>query len=423
MRLVAFRKRLKNEKHRKEISKMNKFHIYCHIPYCKRRCNYCYFTAKFKEGEMTDVSAMDRYVDAMVKDITQTDIPKEGVNTVVFGGGTPSLLNYDQLHKIIAAIKEKVSENAFKSVTHVAYEVSPDTGTYETLKNFREVGFNRVSIGAQSFNDNELKILGRPYTAEKIEEVMKNIRALNYELVNLDLLIATPGQTVDSIIHSVAEAVRLRPEHLSVSLFYKSYPGGRDFVEKCAKAGLIILDLEDRIYVYDKICNMIIDAGYIRVDNTVFSLPGHIYDYEKDSISGTQPVLAFGPGSSGYWNGVIRYTTPEIEKYIENPVATTKELTIDTNAFATIWGHFNAYGNVDENKIMTEFNKTIDSIRLENSDVGRLMTQLEKYDLVIYENNKYVIKQSGLNKAIVIMHSVKDDWGYQLITAPKDGQK
>ena len=400
---------------------MNKFHIYCHIPYCKRRCNYCYFTAKFKEGEMTDVDAIDRYVDAIVQDIIQTDIPQEGLNTVVFGGGTPSLLNYDQLHKIIMAIKEKVSEKAFKSVTHMAYEVSPDTGNYETLRNFRELGFNRISIGAQSFCDEELRILGRPYTADKIKEVMNNIRQLNYDLVNLDLLIATPGQTVNSIIHSVMEAIKLRPEHISVSLFYKSYPGGREFVEKCAKAGYEILDLEDKIYVYDKICEMIADAGYIRVDNTVFSLPGYIYDYEKDSISGTQAVLAFGPGSSGYWNGEIRYTPPEIENYILKPTATTKKLTVDTNSFATIWGHFNAYGYVDENIIKNEFNKTIDVIRAENYDVANLMSQLEKYDLITYENDKYIIKKGEFNKAIVIMHSVKDDWGYQLITAPKEG--
>lgn len=398
---------------------MKGYHIYCHIPYCKRKCNYCYFTAKFKEDEMTNISAMDRYVDSLVKDILQTDMPKSGLNTIVFGGGTPSLLNYEQLHKIIDAIRGKVSESSFDSIMHMAYEVSPDTGSFEILQNFREVGFNRVSVGVQSFDNKELKILGRPYTAEKIKEVMRDIRTLNYDLVNLDLLIATPGQTIDTIIHSVAEAIQLRPEHLSVSLFYKSYPGGKDFVEKCDKAGLKILDVEDKIYVYDKICNMITEAGYVRVDNTVFSLPGYIYDYEKDSISGTQPVLAFGPGSSGYWNGVIRYTSPDIEKYIENPIATFKELTVDTNAFATIWGHFNAYGYVDENKIKDKFNVSIDRIRLDNADVDRLMTQLEKYELITYKNNIYTIKLTELNKAIVIMHGVKDDWGYQLITAPK----
>lgn len=402
----------------KEGEFMTNFHIYCHIPYCKKRCKYCYFTAKFKEEEMTSLKKMDVYVNSLVKDILQTDIPEGRLQSIVFGGGTPSLLNKEQLNQIIDAIHSKLTEDTLKSLNYMAYEVSPDTASYQVLQNFREAGFNRISIGVQSFDNQELRILGRPYTGEKIKAAMANIRALDYDLVNIDLLIATPGQTKESIINSVKEAIELRPEHLSISLFYKSYPGGRDFVENCIKEGYKILDFEEKIEVYEEVCNMIREGGYTRVDNTVFSLPGYIYGYEQDSICGTQSVLAFGPGSSGYWNGAIRYTPPEISKYIEVPESTYKPLSVETNAFATIWGHLNAYGHIREEEIQENFNLSVQQIIEQDKTINTLITNLKKYDLIESPDKMYKIKEAGIDKAIVIMHNIKDDWGYQLITAP-----
>lgn len=399
---------------------MLNFHIYCHIPYCKKRCKYCYFTAKYREEEMICIKNMDAYVNSLVKDITQTYIPEGRLQSIVFGGGTPSLLNKEQLNRIIEAIYRKLTEDTLKALKYMAYEVSPDTASYKVLQNFREAGFNRISIGVQSFDDNELRIMGRPYNRIKIKEVMSNIRTLNYDLVNIDLLIAIPGQTKESIISSVKEAIKLRPEHLSISLFYKSYPGGMEFVESCSEKGYKILGFEEKVEAYEEICNMIREAGYIRVDNTVFSLPGYVFEYEKDSISGTQSVLAFGPGSSGYWNGVIRYTPPEINKYIEIPRSICKEISVQTNAFATIWGQFNAYGYIDEKEIKKNFNFSTQQIIEQDEDVNRLITSLRQYDLIENSEKMYKIKETRIDKAIVIMHSIKDDWGYQLITAHAD---
>lgn len=397
---------------------MIKTHIYCHIPYCKRRCRYCYFTAKFKQQEMTNLSNIDKYVDAIVQDINETDIPDIELQSIVFGGGTPSLLNKDQLKKILDAIHNKLTQRAMKTLKYMAYEVSPDTASYSVLKNFRDAGFNRISIGVQSFDNNELKILGRPYTGQKVQAVMDDIRSLNYNLINVDLLLAIPGQTKKTIINSVRKAIAMKPEHLSVSLFYKSYPGGKEFVEDCKKQGYKIIDLDKKIEVYKEICDMIRNAGYIRVDNTVFSLPGYIYEYEKDSICGTESVLAFGPGSSGYWNGSIRYTPPNIDKYIVKPSSTYKDISVKTNAFATIWGHLNAFGYIKEDEIIKNFNLTIKQIVEQDDSVKRLISSLEKYDLFEEHNNSYNIKENLIDKAIVVMHSIKDDWGYKLITAP-----
>jgi Coproporphyrinogen III oxidase and related Fe-S oxidoreductases len=399
--------------------KLLKYHIYCHIPFCKKRCRYCYFTAKYDEGEVTNLKKLDNYVLSFVQDILNTDIPKGEVQTIVFGGGTPSLLSKEQLDMIMGALHSKLSEESLKKTKYMAYEVSPDTASYETLSNFRNHGFNRISIGIQSFDDKELRIIGRPYNKDIIIEAFQNIRKLKYNLINIDLLVGTPGQTRESVINSVRETIKLRPEHISISLFYKSYPGGSEFVNDCLERGYSIFSLDEKMEVYEQICREINESGYQRVDNTVFSLPGYNFDYEKDSISGTESVLAFGPGSSGYWQSSIRYTPPEIQKYIDKPESVCKEFSIETNAYATIWGHLNAYGYIKEEEIRKNFNYSIEHIIESDESVNKLITDLKDYGFLNYSESIYSLKKETLNSAIVLMQHNKDEWGYRLITAPK----
>lgn len=402
---------------------MNTYHIYCHIPFCKKRCKYCYFTAKYDEKEITSLNRLNEYVEALVNDIDKTDIPDWQLQSIVFGGGTPSLLNKEQLDKIMEKIKSKVGKNKVEQLDYIAYEVSPDTATFQTLKNFRDNGFNRISIGVQSFDDEVLRILGRPYGKKHIVDAMKNIRELKYDLVNIDLLIGTPRQTAESILNSVEETINLKPEHISVSLFYKSYPGGYLFVEEQQKRGNYIIGLEERMDVYEKVCNMLKDNGYVRVDNTVFSLPGFEYSYEQDSISGTKSVLAFGPGSSGYWNNKIRYTPPYIDKYIKNQESVNEEISIKTNAYATVWGHLNAYASINNDEIEKNFNMSIFELIESDNSISKMIDLLRKYDCIKNDPNTISLNRDKINKAIVIMHYDKDERGYKLITAPDNVKK
>ncbi len=399
---------------------MQEYHIYCHIPYCKKRCKYCYFTAKFKEKEVIDLGNLDRYIAALEYDILNTDIPEGKLQSIVFGGGTPSLLSDDQLGIIMNAIHKKVSPDAFKSLEYIAYEVSPDTASYSTLSSFRKHGFNRISIGVQSFDDLELKLLGRPYKKSMIVQAMEDIRKLNYDLVNIDLLIGTPGQTMESAVQSVRETIALRPEHISISLFYKSYPGGFEYVNSSLEQGYMLFTLEEKLQVYKQICELLKESGYLRVDNTVFSLPGHIFSYEKDSISGTRTVLAFGPGSSGYWQNTIRYTPPEIEKYIQKPESVCEEFSVETNAYATVWGHLNAYGYIVEEDILKNFNLSTEQLISQDESISKLVSNLKQYNCLEIKDGRYSLNRDKLDNAIVLMQHDKDERGYKLITASKE---
>ncbi|MGP0579235.1 radical SAM protein [Paenibacillus peoriae] len=400
---------------------IDRFHIYCHIPFCKKRCPYCYFTAKFSEEEMINLDVMDEYVKAMKVDIECTEFPKSAITSIVFGGGTPSLLNESQLDTIINSIRNKITPEQFTHMKFMAYEVSPDTASKETLSIFRRKGFNRVSIGAQSFNNDELKLLGRPYSREKIIKAANLIREIDYDMLNIDLLIGIPGQTQSTVMESIKDTVSIRPEHISVSLFYSSYPGGKEFVERCEKRGKHILALSDKISVYEEVCGFLQNSGYIRVDNTVFSLPDYVFPYEKDAISETEPVLAFGPGSAGYWdNNRVRFTPPYIKNYIELPHSVEEEITVDNYAFTIIWGHLNAYGKIEEQTLEQYLGVNFEQVMEMEKDVNILLSVLIQENLVEQQDSAYILKPESLNRAIVLMHYIRDGWGYKLMTAPDE---
>lgn len=240
-------------------------------------------------------------------------------------------------------------------------------------------------------------------------------------MLNIDLLIGIPGQTQSTVMESIRDTVNIRPEHISVSLFYSSYPGGKEFVERCEKRGKHILALSDKISVYEEVCGFLQQNGYIRVDNTVFSLPDYIFPYEKDAISETEPVLAFGPGSAGYWdNNRVRFTPPYIKNYIELPHSVEEEITVDNYAFTIVWGHLNAYGKIEERTLEQYLGVNFEKVMEMEKDVNILLSVLIQENLVEQQDSAYILKPESLNRAIVLMHYIRDGWGYKLMTAPDE---
>ncbi len=196
--------------------------IYLHIPFCRSRCSYCDFaTDVYKNGE-----TVERYVSALVNEIkifessdfnyslTQT-VPIKSVNTIYFGGGTPSLLIPKQLEKILDAIYGKFSVTANSEIT---MEMNPATVTPDTLREYKKLGVNRASFGAQTFDDAELKRLGRRHTAQDVRETIELLRSAGFENVSFDLIAGLPRQTLKDWERNLDEALKLKPEHLSLYL-------------------------------------------------------------------------------------------------------------------------------------------------------------------------------------------------------------
>jgi len=196
--------------------------LYVHVPFCSAICNYC----NFNRG-LFDAALKVRYVDAVVREISnagpqevQPDFSPAAADTIFFGGGTPSLLEPDEIGRIVAACEDAFDLTADREVTLEANPESVDRGR---LAAFRASGINRVSFGVQSFRDVELQRLSRLHSADRARAAVRAARAAGFDNVSLDLMMWLPEQSVDDWLASVDEAIALAPDHLSLYLL-ELYP-------------------------------------------------------------------------------------------------------------------------------------------------------------------------------------------------------
>src|SRR5882724_4207467 len=194
------------------IGTMKSAGIYIHIPFCRSRCSYCDFATGMYSAAMAE-----RYVLSLVNEIRswREVEPPATVDTIYFGGGTPSLLSPAQLETLLKAVSKRftVLDNA-----EVTIEINPGTVTPETLAAFRALGVNRASFGAQTFDDGELARLGRSHTADETRRTFRYLRDAGFDNISFDLIAGLPGQTMAGWRRNLAEAFSLRPEHLSFYL-------------------------------------------------------------------------------------------------------------------------------------------------------------------------------------------------------------
>jgi oxygen-independent coproporphyrinogen III oxidase len=193
-------------------SSMNAAGIYIHIPFCRSRCSYCDFATGLYESSLAE-----RYVRALVSEIESwNEIETPGaVDTIYFGGGTPSLLSAEQLQTILDAVHARFRVAPGSEIT---LEMNPGTVTREALREFRSLGVNRASFGAQTFDDKELARLGRSHSTSETIQTFEWLREAGFENVSLDLIAGLPGQSIAAWQRNLERSLALNPEHLSFYL-------------------------------------------------------------------------------------------------------------------------------------------------------------------------------------------------------------
>ncbi|MDB6083777.1 MAG: oxygen-independent coproporphyrinogen oxidase, partial [Gammaproteobacteria bacterium] len=184
--------------------------LYVHMPWCVRKCPYCDFNSHQLKSARPDRG----YIDSLIRDL-ETELPLvEGrrIDTVFFGGGTPSLFVPDDIARLLRAVRERI---AVASDAEITLEANPGTIERGRFAGYREAGINRVSLGAQSFAAGALERLGRIHTADDTRRAVEELRAAGVENFNLDLMYALPEQTLEEAIFDVRTACALRPTHIS----------------------------------------------------------------------------------------------------------------------------------------------------------------------------------------------------------------
>jgi oxygen-independent coproporphyrinogen-3 oxidase len=235
---------------------------YLHIPFCTSICSYCDFTSF--AGQENKIS---RYVDALCVEITSSDL-RGHLQTVYFGGGTPSLLPPDKLQAILETLRQKTG---FASDIEISMEANPETVDEKRLRSYRELGVNRLSFGAQAFQTEILKRLGRGHDWVIVEKAFKDARTAGFTNINLDLMFGLHGQSLSQLQESVRKVQELNPEH--VSLYALQVEEGTPLAKQ-VEEGLELPD-EDQVadqYIWAQ--TFLTSRGYEQYEVSNFSKPG-----------------------------------------------------------------------------------------------------------------------------------------------------
>lgn len=291
--------------------------LYVHIPFCVKKCSYCDFLS-FTSAKSTQMN----YADALIREIEfyGPQMDDYTVNTIYIGGGTPSWLDEDKMVEIIDAIYTyfDVSPGA-----EVSMECNPGTITASKLDKYRKVGVNRLSIGLQSADDDELKILGRVHTFEEFVKTYEMARKAGFANINVDLISGVPYQTAEKFLHTLQKVVRLRPEHISAyslmiekgTPFYDLYKS--DAAKQESGMPTEILPTEDEVYrIYKMTQQYLAKAGYEQYEISNYAHSG--FECEHNIGYWTREnYLGLGLGAASLVENVRYSNTTDLDQYMK----------------------------------------------------------------------------------------------------------
>ncbi len=281
--------------------------IYIHIPFCKQRCNYCAFYSS------TLYNIKEEYTNAVCQELRMRKeyTGNDTIATIYFGGGTPSTLSAEQLHKICDTI---YSTYNIAETPEVTIECNPDDLTPQFLEQLRRLPFNRISMGVQSFNDTQLKRLGRRHTAEGARQAVANARAAGYSNISIDFMFALPGSTAEDWQHDLESAIKLKPEHLSA--YNLMYEEGTPLYRALQRGDFEELSEDENVTQFRMLITAMKNAGYRHYEISNFALPGRESRHNSSYWNDT-PYIGCGAAAHSY-NGTSReWNIADIKAYIE----------------------------------------------------------------------------------------------------------
>ena len=284
------------------LDKNREYGLYVHIPFCKNSCPYCpYFKTIYNKQKSK------KFLEALKKeiDLTAKNNEKLKVNSLYFGGGTPTLLEND-LVKIIRYLKYK-----FKISGEIAIETSPNYLNEKKLISLKKAGVNSISIGIQSFNDDLLKEIGRNYSSSLGIKIIKILKKINFETLNIDMMFALPKQTINDLENDLDTLIKLSPSQVT---FYPLFTFPYTSIGKYKKIKKIKMpNFFNRKKMYYIICKKMKEAGYEQ---------SSVWAFKKKNTTKFSSVtrdfyIGFGPSSGSYTGNEFYFNTFSLEDYFK----------------------------------------------------------------------------------------------------------
>ena len=373
--------------------KKRNLELYLHIPFCVRKCNYCdFFSVSGTPKEQAD------YVSAMIQEIqSYQELSGEyEVQTIFLGGGTPSLLTPEQIEKIFTTIYHifSVNENA-----EITMEMNPGTVDIEKLRAMKAAGVNRLSIGLQSAQNEELKMLGRIHTYEEFLETWRLTEQAGFKNRNIDLMSALPGQTMESYEDTLSKVLALEPEHISAyslileegTVFYDWYEKGK------LDRGAWKLPSEEEEYAMGELTiQRLAEAGMHRYEISNYAKPGKECRHNLGYWDRVE-YLAIGAGSSSLIKGErfdhIRDRKAYIEKIRNSePILIDREiLSVESQMEEFMYLGLRKIEGVSRTDFQNYFGKNVDDV------YGEILDKLEEEQLLEFSGDRIRLTHRGMD--------------------------
>lgn len=373
--------------------KKRNLELYLHIPFCVRKCNYCdFFSASGTEEEQVD------YVSAMIQEIqSYQELSGEyEVQTIFLGGGTPSLLTPEHIEKIFTTIYHifSVNENA-----EITMEMNPGTVDIEKLRAMKAAGVNRLSIGLQSAQNEELKMLGRIHTYEEFLETWRLTEQAGFKNRNIDLMSALPGQTIESYEDTLSKILALEPEHISAyslileegTVFYDWYEKGK------LDRGAWKLPSEEEEYAMGELTiQRLAEAGMHRYEISNYAKSGKECRHNLGYWDRVE-YLGIGAGSSSLIKGErfdhIRDRKAYIEKIRngESILIDREILSVESQMEEFMYLGLRKIEGVSRTDFQNYFGKNVDDV------YGEILDKLEEEQLLEFSGDRIRLTHRGMD--------------------------
>ena len=373
-------------KNRKENSSME---IYIHIPFCIRKCDYC----DFLSGPSGPEEQAD-YVQALLREIQAVEEGEgRSVSSIFIGGGTPSVLDERLLGDILREIRNrfKMEEDA-----EITIEVNPGTANIGKLQAYREMGINRLSIGLQSPEDRELKILGRIHNYGQFLETYQEARTVGFDNINIDLMSAIPDQTYEGWVKNLRTVAELEPEHISAySLIVEE---GTPF----AARKLNLPDEDTEYNMYEATAQILKEYGFEQYEISNYARKGRECRHNVGYWT-RQDYLGFGLGASSLYGKERFANTADMKKYLENRKNPEKirekepSLTREDEMAEFMFLGLRMTKGISKADFQRCFGCTIESV------YGEVLEKYESMELLLEKDGRIFLSREGIHVSNSIM--------------------
>jgi oxygen-independent coproporphyrinogen-3 oxidase len=304
--------------------------LYVHIPFCKSKCPYCGFYS------IASTSHVSAWLDAFDKEVLLYKDRFARFDSLYLGGGTPSVLGLNDIERIMDSI---LSCFRFASDVEITIETNPGDMTDEKVAGMKALGFNRVNLGVQSFDDQDLRFLGRRHNADDAEKALHRLRVHGFENIGVDLIYGLPGQSSEKWRETLKRALRFGPEH--ISCYQLTIEKGTPFWRMRHKGMLNPLDEDEEGLLFITASELLEEKGYIHYEVSNFARGKAFYSRHNCKYWDHTPYLGLGPSAHSYqdskrwWNvrsmrqycQALRHGTAPVE---EMEILTGEQMTIET---------------------------------------------------------------------------------------------